>query len=220
MAGKSTVQWHLKLRMPSPWLIKGGSDRATANASALTDLLGYPYIPASTIKGQLRHQHRLLSSIHPQLKNWETFFFGESGIRHGHLYITDATLTHPLHPEQLRQYRSRIAIDRKRKVVSDQALLTEEVIIPGIELGSELMCYVPPDQTASAAAILTLCILNIRSIGSSKSIGYGHLRFRYHDDQANPSPDDSTVQVVIDNCPWTYDRFLKAVRSTAELQNP
>lgn len=217
MAGKSTIQWHLNLCMSSAWLIKGESDRAIADASALTDLLGYPYIPASTIKGQLRYQHRRLSSLYPQLQEWETFFFGESGIRHGHLYITDATLRESWPPEQLRQYRSRVAIDRKRKVSSDQALLTEEVVIPGIHLYSELMCHVPPAQAGHAAAMLTLCILNIRYLGSGKSIGRGHLRFRYHD--VKTSPDDSTVQVVVDNRPWTYDDLVQAIRSWTHLQN-
>jgi len=217
VAGKSTIQWHLNLHMSSEWLIKGGSERDLADTHVLSDLLGYPYIPASTIKGQLRYQHRRLASLYPQLQEWETFFFGEKGFRHGHLYITDARLKDSLPSEQLLLYRSRVAIDRKRRVSRDQALLTEEVVIPGINLYSELMCHVPPMYVGHAVAALTLCILNIRYLGSGKSIGRGHLRVRYKGTEL--STDDSTVEVSVDNQPWTYDELVQEIHSLTQQEN-
>jgi CRISPR/Cas system CSM-associated protein Csm3 (group 7 of RAMP superfamily) len=206
-SGKIRLTCHLAFLPAGEWLIKGASQQHSIDQGPLTDLDSQPYIPASTLKGNLRHRFRQLASLHPRFSEYETRLFGTGGQQNGQLYVDDATLNTSLSPELLRTVRTRIAMDRRRRVAADTALIFEEVVRSGTRMSSELMCYVHPDEKEDVAACLALAVLKMDWIGSGRSIGRGQLSFVY-DEQLHPSK--STVHIRFEGEPWTKEAFTRA----------
>lgn len=206
MGGKRKLTWHVQFHLQSDWLIKGATMDYRANASPLVDGLGRPYIPASTIKGLLRHQCRRLKPLFTLKTDVEALLFGMPQSAQGSLYIDDALLTGDHLANQLFIKRYRIAIDRKRRVVRDQAFFSEEVVSKEVILASEMTCYVKAEEADEILPFLTLCILQLKEIGSGKSIGRGKIHFKY-DGQPGVQKDSSIVSAFVDDRKLDFDQM-------------
>ena len=56
MKAKLTID--LLFNMKSDWLVTGATQQHIVDRTPMLDILGRPYLPASTIKGNVRHQFR------------------------------------------------------------------------------------------------------------------------------------------------------------------
>lgn len=221
MAGKILIQFKLRFLLDSDWLIKSGESRDAVDVSPLTDLLGRPYIPASTIKGAIRHEFRKIASIYPYIKKYEKRLFGGEGNDLGLLYFSDATLKDVAYADLLQITRHRIALDRKRKVVRDTALLVEKVVSASTPLHSESSIYVNEQEKEDIAAIITLCFLSLQQIGGGRSIGRGKLSFAYGKGENDVNKSTIQVQFIRDNDgektiqDWSKEHFEDFVETVA-----
>lgn len=179
MNGKEKLVWNLQFQLNSDWLLKGASQKSHIDTAPLIDGLGRPYIPASSLKGLIRQEFQRLRPVLNIGAEIESYIFGEPGAFQGHAYFEDGTMEGAGDLDSLSQVRTRVAVERKRKVVRDEAIMMEQVVIPNIPLHSSISCYVPAEKKNATIAGLTLAILSISSVGSGKSIGRGRVQFTY-----------------------------------------
>lgn len=195
MDRKRFIEWKINWKFKSEWLVKGASSNGY-DASPLLDGLKRPYIPGSTIKGNLRQQIRKITSLYPSCKPLEKQLFGEGGEYQGCLYFSEA-LSEVSLPEQLKtNVRTRIALDKKRKVVKDEALIEEELVTPYMPLRSTIIGYVRENEFEDVIALISLSLLNMHSLGSGKSIGRGEIEMKYSE---LISENYSTFSVLYEN---------------------
>lgn len=208
MKAKLTID--LLFNMKSDWLVTGATQQHIVDRTPMLDILGRPYLPASTIKGNVRHQFRKLSGL-VDMESYDTYLFGDKGSEQGHLYFDDAELADPDYDvSQLTRERKRIALDRKNKVVRDQSLLMEEVAIVTLKLKSEITCYVKREDAEKIGALLVLSIFNMKRLGSGKSVGRGEVAFKYAGKIVDET--DSVVQLTIDDRDIPFEEFESIVK--------
>lgn len=219
MSGKTKIEWKLRLKIDSDWLIKGAGQQGFISSSPMLDGLGRPYIPASTIKGLLRHEFRKISSIYPNLVDkliaYESFLFGRSGNQQGHLYFSEATIKDSSYWDQYKKIRTRIAINRKQRVAQDQALIVEQIAISSIELHTDLCCYAKEAEMKDIAGLITLCFLNLDHIGSGKSIGRGKVNIQYQG-QGKKEEHSSELYVMFDGLEWSFEQLKQTVQAMSQ----
>lgn len=205
MQGKEKLTFQLQLKMMSDWLIKGASEQKIAHASPLMDGQNRPYIPASTIKGNLRYHAKRLLAMTTIGKHYETFLFGESGAKQGNLYVEDCMLEGK--PFASTVLRHRISINRRRKVVNDEALIVEEAAAKGLTLSGKMVCYVKEEEKAPVIALVSLALMQMNFLGSGKSVGRGYQTMDYKKD----GRDDSYFAVIAEDREIPYEEWRQIV---------
>lgn len=208
LAGKEKITFQLKLTMMSDWLIKGPTQQKYADAAPLLDGLNRPYVPASTLKGNLRyHVHRLLPILSLDEKI-ETELFGAGGTKQGSLCFEDCIANQP-HRSTTTRIKNRIAINRRQRVVNDEALFIEETVAKGTTLTGNIVCYVKREEKEAIIALLTLAILQINFIGSGKTVGRGYQMIQY---KQNEDTQSSTVTVLVEDQEIPYEEWYEIVK--------
>lgn len=195
MMTKKYIEWQINWKFSSDWLIKGPASKQY-DSSPLLDGLNRPYIPGSTIKGNLRHQTRKLVSISPSYHDLSMMLFGQGGNRQGSLYFSEGMMSADLPEQFLTIPRTRIAMDRKRKVVRDQAINQEELATSFGSMTSTIYGYVQEKDVNDVLALISLGILSVNSLGSGKSVGHGEIMTKY---SLTPHHEHSTFFVKLED---------------------
>ncbi|MCQ3933164.1 MAG: hypothetical protein DPW16_22170 [Chloroflexi bacterium] len=191
------TQIRLKLTMQSPLHI-GGETRLNTSADKplLKTVDGLPYIPATTLKGRLRHT--LEQILHSDFVNLYQlgplsdnmmgspdtvhYLFGspqqESRVYFEDLYLSgppvilDAFLTRRGKAFPTTMIRTGVGINRRRRVAQDQILYSTEVFAPGIDLEFSGSVTALVDDEA-LIYLLMAGLRFIEQIGSQRSRGFG-----------------------------------------------
>ncbi|MEM7344671.1 MAG: RAMP superfamily CRISPR-associated protein [Chloroflexota bacterium] len=191
------IDLHLTFSTP-PNIGSGAQVNTFADRAFIKDRDGWPYIPATTLKGQLRHAAEKVARglnightvcvTHQDMCRDETIcavcnIFGSPWLP-GRLRFVDLALTEPdvgqrerkkrsISPHRLSQQRYGVAISRRRKVAEDAHLYTTELFLPGVPL---LFSGTLSGDIASQDAALVVAAANLLpALGRSKSTGLGHL---------------------------------------------
>lgn len=178
----------------TPLHIGAGAQQGTlAQRGLLKDQEGWPYIPATSLKGKLRHAVEQIASTMPSggpvldpHENRErrsgdivSLLFG-SPWRPGLVVFEDFHLVGPPALLEFRKgspksprttERTGVSINRRRKVAADQRLYRTEVFWPGasLEFGGSLRGELSPAQAGLLVAGLRL----IPALGGGKTGGLG-----------------------------------------------
>ncbi|ASS74486.1 hypothetical protein CIG75_05415 [Tumebacillus algifaecis] len=181
MKPKVRLACQYRLQFQSAWLIGGtANQQGGVDAGYLTDFLGRPYLPGSTMKGKVRDSFRRLLSINPNWARHQQFLFGNAGQNTGQVYFQDALLdTAQIDDADWSHLYTRVAMDRYRKTVKDTAVITEKVVKPMLPLQGTLETFVQEEESEEIGLVLLLCLLDIKSIGSGASIGRGRIEMTY-----------------------------------------
>ncbi len=163
----------------------------------LTDWQGLPVVPASSLKGRLRHTCKQLAEALGQktcdapvaekmcpfyeLDGDEEFcpiccLFGSPWLE-SHLTFTDLTLKEPVFLVEGRipprtSLRYGVGLSRHRRVAQDKLLYTSEVFLPGstVTLGGEIHGWLDREEDLG---LLVAGLENLVALGGSKSTGMG-----------------------------------------------
>ena len=187
----------LTLTCSTPLNIGSGAQQGTlADRAMIKDSDGWPYVPASALKGRLRHAVEQVAAgldLRPPVCRTHQkmcrdadnpcpacAIFGSPWIP-GRLRFVDLPLTKPDFLGQMReerrlrhphtQVRYGVAINRQRGVAEDQLLYTTELFEPGIELG--FGGTLTGDLTRQQAALVVAGLRWIPALGRGKSGGLG-----------------------------------------------
>ncbi len=146
-----TMALTLKITFDTPVNIGGYGAPTFVDRPFRRDREGWPFIPATTLKGRLRHEcerlaqllgvHSCYSSNPQNLCHGAGApcvgcrIFGSAWVT-GRLYPTDLMLIPPLKTKQapLSETRFNVSISRQRQVAEDARLFTTELFLPGIPL--------------------------------------------------------------------------------------
>ncbi|ARU61769.1 hypothetical protein CBW65_12585 [Tumebacillus avium] len=195
MKPKIPIICHYRINFESAWLVRGTSNQqGGVDAGYLTDFLGRPYLPGSTMKGKIRDSFNRLLSIRPEWAMYRQFLFGSAGQNTGQVYFHDGLLDmEQIDTAELSEIYTRVSMDRYRKTVKDTAVITEKTVKPFLPLAGTIETYVQEEELEGIGLILLLCLLDIKSIGSGASIGRGRVTMRYGapSDQANAAEETS-----------------------------
>lgn len=159
----SIVTYKVIIKTKSPFNISTGvkSDDFIKNKT-VKDNKGNPYIPGSTIKGEIRKNYRM---IYGEEKAKD--IFGESGYKPSKVIVDNFYLKSN---NSVNDFRFRNAINRYSKVAKDGALFSNEVVYGEFEGEIEVNC-----RSIEVKDEIFLAIKMINSIGGSKSIGMGRV---------------------------------------------
>ncbi len=177
----------------SPLNIGAGAQSGTlAKRGMLKDQAGWPYIPATTFKGRVRHMveqvaHTLpltppICLTHQNMCRENPCvvcqLFG-SPWQSGSLYFANLELSGPEEALRLRRNGTRaqtsqrmsVTINRRRRVAEDARLFSTELLWPGLELiftGS-----IHGDMTPAQAGLLVAGVQLLSAVGQGKTGGLG-----------------------------------------------
>jgi len=187
------VEIAVKLTLRSPLNIGSGAQQGTlAKRGMLKDQEGWPFIPASALKGRWRHAAEQIAAALPNLRACATHhdmcrqqpctvcqLFGspwEPGrVRFANLPLTGpkaiAALRHDAAYYPKTTSRTGVAINRRRGVAQDDFLYDTELFLPGAPL--EFSGSVHGDISRSQAAFLVAALRLVPALGRSKSAGLG-----------------------------------------------
>lgn len=191
------IEIAIKVTTNSPMNIGAGAQTGTlADRGMIKDADGLPYVPATTLKGKMRHAVEQIAHTLPGgTPVCETHrdmcrtapcrvcqLFGSPWIP-GCVQFNKLTLTGPpaiigmrdelkRKRKQIRStLRTGVTINRRRQVAQDQRLYSTELILPGIPL--ELSGSVRGRITPAQAGLLVAGLHHIPAIGQGKSGGLG-----------------------------------------------
>lgn len=202
----------------SPLYIGSGAQQGTlAQRGLLKDRDGWPYIPATSLKGKLRHSVEQIVSTMPAggpiLDPHEnrvrlptdivSTLFGAPWIA-GLVLFEDFYLVGPPpllafkkeNPNPRTTERTGVSINRRRKVAADQRLYRTEVLWPGasLEFGGTLR----GELTRSQAGFLVAGLKLIPALGGGKTGGLGWISV--------------ATEVKADGQIWTDAELLAAIK--------
>lgn len=203
--------------LKSPLNIGSGSRQGTlSQRGMLKDRDGWPYIPATLLKGRLRHAVEQVASTLPNINIHDPHDFTDprpnDPVSHlfgtpwqpGQAIFTDCELSGPQavtahrdkysHPRTVQ--RSSVSINRRRRVAADQRLFTTELLMPGAPL--EFSGVIEGDFNQAQAGLLVASLKLIPALGRSKSAGLGWV--------------DVKTDVQADGSQWTSADMLKAIQ--------
>ncbi|HHW68117.1 RAMP superfamily CRISPR-associated protein [Defluviitalea raffinosedens] len=131
------------------------------------------YIPASTIKGKVRNNFKMLLGTKMEEQEVErivSLIFGGEGYQPAKIYFED------LMPEKQTDVSIRygVAIDRYKRVFKDQALYNYEVAETGEYSGKVLIYF--DDISIQYEEDLKMAFLMVNAIGKGRSRGLGHCK--------------------------------------------
>lgn len=186
------VQIDVTLTLRSPLNIGSGAQQGTfAQRGMLKDRQGWPYIPASALKGRWRHAvEQVVSSLpgqtvcltHHDMCRQDPCMacqlFGSPWTA-GQVRFVDLALSGPTAVISLRQKspppkteeRTGIAVNRRRGVAQDNFLFNTELFMPGVPL--EFSGRLTGNLSMAQAGVLIAGLRLIPSFGRSKSGGLG-----------------------------------------------
>lgn len=186
----------ITLNFTSPPAIGSGAQAETlAQRGFIKDRDGWPYVPATALKGQLRHAveraarglaQPVCATHHKMCREWAGAcpacrIFGSPWIP-GRLCFTDLTLSGP--PELVARretattrprhtYRYGVSLNRRRNVAGDALLYTTELFEPGIPV--TFSGDLTGDLALTDAAWVVAGVHLLAGMGKSKSAGLGWL---------------------------------------------
>lgn len=166
------VKFEVRVETLSPLNIGSGTQKkSNTMATTIRSIGNKTMIPGSTIKGKLKYNFlQLKGEAHIESGDCECSvcrLFGKPGFSPSKVFVEDFKLV----GEEVTEVRSSNRIDRHRKVCSDGALFTKEVVY-GVYIGY-VTAYVANEEIKKAIEA-ALCL--IRNIGSGKSSGMGHVK--------------------------------------------
>lgn len=187
------VEIAMTLTLRSPLNIGSGAQQGTlAKRGMLKDREGWPYIPASALKGRWRHATEQIAAAIPDLRVCATHhdmcrqapcsvcqLFGSPWTK-GAVRFVDLALTGPEAIITLRQdstyrpnttTRTGVAINRRRRVAQDDHLYDTELFLPGIPL--EFFGVVVGNINQAQTALLVAGLNMMPALGRSKTAGLG-----------------------------------------------
>lgn len=177
----------------SPLNIGAGAQSGTlAKRGMLKDQAGWPYIPATTFKGRLRHMveqiAHTLPLTHPVCRTHQDMcretpclvcqLFG-SPWQSGRLIFANLELSGPEAALKLRRtglrpqtsQRMSVTINRRRRVAEDARLFSTELLWPGLDLA--FTGTMRGDITPAQAGLLAAGVQLLEAIGQGKTGGLG-----------------------------------------------
>ena len=194
------VEIRLQLVFETLLNIGSGAKQGTlAQRGMIKDRHGWPYIPATTLKGRLRHAVEQVSQTlklappicltHHDMCRRQLCaacqLFG-SPWAEGLLRFTDLTLVGPPLAVQQREESGRpprttertgVTLNRARRVAEDAFLYDTELLWPGIELTFGGRCW--GEMERRQAALVVAGLYSLPALGRGKSGGRGY-RWRRH----------------------------------------
>lgn len=174
---KSDVRVTVTLRFYNEYYTGGGKGAGIIQSYLLRDIHGRPYLPASLLKGCLRHNATRLQPFFPGAQGVVGALFGEPGISKAILYFENAPLRHyeDIAPVHLLEKRTGIAIRRQTRKALDKHLFTMETSgsAGAMEFQAEIQGYVPACERA--LPLLYASIRFLKTMGGGKSRGLGWL---------------------------------------------
>ena len=209
------VEIDVKLTLRSPMNIGAGAQHGTfARRPMLKSLDGWPYVPASTLKGRWRHAVEQVASSLPHHRVCQTHhamcrtrpcqvcrLFGSpwtaGKVRFQSLHLVGPEAIVALRQEQpwlKTTSRTGVAINRRRGVAQDDFLFDTELFLPGMPL--VFQGTVRGDLTQQQAGLLVAGLQLIPALGGSKSSGLGWL--------------ETAVTVTANGEAWTPDMLAAA----------
>jgi CRISPR/Cas system CSM-associated protein Csm3 (group 7 of RAMP superfamily) len=177
-----------------PNIGSGGQEGTLADRGFIKARDGWPYIPATALKGRLRHAvERVARGLGEQVCDTHHKMcreraeacpvcrvFGSPWLP-GPLHFADLTLSGPTvlvelrkkqqHPQYARRYG--VGINRRRRVAGDQLLYTTELFKPGVEVTFAGTLHGPLSMEEAAWVVAGFNMLP--HMGSAKSTGLGWL---------------------------------------------
>lgn len=190
------VEITITLTLKSPLTIGSGAQQGTlAQRGLLKDPAGWPYVPASSLKGRLRHAveqivratdtEQTVLDPHENRRRLPTDvvtrLFGAPWVR-GQVLFEDLLLSGPPaiiayrnHHLQapLTQQRTGVSINRGRHVAEDQRLYSTELFQPGVPL--EFQGKLRGNLLLPEVGWLVAGLHLLPALGRSKSTGLGWL---------------------------------------------
>ena len=188
------VKIELKVILKSPFSIRSGAQQGTvAQRGLLKDREGWPYFPATALKGRLRHAVEQIASTfeskEPVLDPHEykvrqpsdpvSIIFGTPWIP-GKVIFEDLYVSGPPSIMKLKEERRRpprtvertsVSINRRRKVAADQRLFKTELLWPGVPL--EFSGEIAGEMTKAEAGLLVAGLRMMTAMGQGKTGGLG-----------------------------------------------
>ncbi|MCA9983183.1 MAG: hypothetical protein KDE59_02770 [Anaerolineales bacterium] len=186
------VEIVVTVTLRSPLNIGSGAQHGTlSQRGMLKDGSGWPYIPASALKGRWRHaMEQLVGSLpgqrvcqtHHEMCRQEACtvcqLFGSPWQR-GRMRFVRLALSGPPAVVQLREKNSRprteertgVAINRRRGVAQDNFLYNTELFLPGVPLA--FSGVMTGEVSQSEAGLLAAALQLVPAMGRSKSAGLG-----------------------------------------------
>lgn len=198
------IEIDLTLTFQTPLNIGSGAQVGTlADRAIIKARDGWPYIPATAIKGQLRHAveraarglGRRVCNTHYQMCLEGDIcpacaLFGSPWLP-GRLRFVDLELCEPLElagrrftePHPRTQWRYGVALSRRRHVAQDELLYTTELFMPGQSLSFGGTLEGTLDERGAAWFMAGLGLLP--ALGRARSGGLGHLKLAKADIRLN-----------------------------------
>lgn len=159
----NTILYKVTITTETPFNISTGvKDNGFIKDYSVKDSYGNPYIPGSTIKGQIRHNYMMINGEERAKVIFGDGGFNPSRIIVDNFYLKDRT--------SLSYVRYGNAMDRFRHTTKDGALYSKEVVEGTFEGEIE----VEIDNELEKDNIF-LAIKMIKAIGGGKSTGLGKI---------------------------------------------
>ncbi|MGQ9626635.1 MAG: RAMP superfamily CRISPR-associated protein [Anaerolineae bacterium] len=194
------VEIEVRARFANPFNVGSGAEAGSfAERPTLRDKDGWPFIPASSLKGRLRHECERLAK-HLLGERWKEYnchppraesmcqeedklcpacrIFG-SPWRRGLLHFSDLSLAET-EKEKIGgkapspTIRYGVSLSRHRRVAEEDRLFTTEVFLPGWEL--ELVGRIEGDLEEKELALVLAGLRAIAGLGGGKTGGLGWCR--------------------------------------------
>jgi CRISPR/Cas system CSM-associated protein Csm3 (group 7 of RAMP superfamily) len=212
--GRHLLRLHLHAAFATPVNIGGYAAPTMVDRPFRRDKDGWPFIPASSLKGRLRHEcqrlaralgERVCGGPLPQQmcpfafrETHETTYcpvcriFGSPWVE-GRLYPADLLLQRP---EELADretapasgVRYHVSLSRRREVAEDARLFSTEVFLPGVPLTFSAVWEA--DLTWTELALLEAAFGAITALGREKTAGLGWCAFNVRSEVWTPEREE------------------------------
>ena len=168
---KVEIRISLSLKFYNEYFTGGGKGTGHVQGYLLRDALGFPYIPASLLKGNVSHNARMISSFFPKAD--ASLLFGGAGVKKGILYFDDAVWKGTGNPYQFTDYRTSVTISRYTKTNQQGLLHTIETAGDGggMIFAGAIQGFLPNYEENTALLVTSLQLLY--ALGGSRSRGLG-----------------------------------------------
>ncbi len=174
---KAEIELSLTICFYNEFLIGGGKGSGIIQNYIQRDFLDRPYIPATTLKGRIRHHAGLIRHLFNDGEQLYNDIFGGEGVKKGTFYFDHANLKNSddFDSQLLTNLRTGISINRFLKTNIDSHLHTDETSGYGGQMvfNSGINGFV--HDYKKYVAFIVASIRLIRFFGGRKSAGLGWL---------------------------------------------
>lgn len=167
-----SVKYNIKVNILSPFNISSGEDGGGFIDKYTVKINNKPYIPATTIKGLIKHSFYKISDFKHDAKNCSCpvcRLFGKEGYYPSKIYIDDLKTNE----EKRTRIKFGNAIDRYRKTAKDNALYSKEIVCNRQFNGQATVYF--DEETIKYKEQFELAVKMIDAIGNGSSRGHGHV---------------------------------------------